>query len=542
MSRHVPVLIVGGGPVGLLLAAELGSRGIRCLLIEQDRPEERTKFSRIMQIGVRTMEFVRRLGAIERVKNWGFPPDFPLDNVFVTSLSGYELARFKMYSLGSIGPNSYSPEHQWHCPQSIFDPILQALAASFPSVTLRYRCRVDGIEEHDERVMARLTDRASGETETIEADYLVGCDGSSSTVRECLGIAMQGEWLIDRSLNIEFRTPCLSRLHDKGDAGRYICIGPEGTWSTTMAVDGKELWRILLYSKTEDVATIDAGAIVRRLLGKDFDFTIASVTSWSRRALNAERYRGGRVFLAGDAAHSHPPNGGFGMNTGAADAADLGWKLAAVLQGWAAPGLLDSYEIERRPVCQRAIDEAMAELHRLREETRYPEIDAATEAGAETRRALGERLKSAFAGSRVWYRWGIHLGYIYDGSPIIVPDGTPLPPDDTYGYQPTARPGARAPHALLEDGRSILDLFGRGFMLLRFDKRMEAARLIEAARARGMPLQLYDVADSAIAALYERKLVLVRPDGHVAWRGDDLPIDCAALTDRLRGAARTAIL
>ncbi|HZT50409.1 MAG TPA: FAD-dependent monooxygenase [Stellaceae bacterium] len=538
MTGRAPVLIAGGGPAGLLLAAELGWRGVACLLVEQDPPEARTKFSRIMQVGVRTMEFLRRLGAVERVKGWDFPRDFPFDNVFVTSLKGYEIARFEMYSLGAIKPNPWSPEHQWHCPQYVFDPILQELASSFPSVTLRHGCRLDSFEDRGDAVVATLVDVASGARETVEAGYLVGCDGFASTVRERLGIAMEGEYFIDRSLNIEFRTSDLSRHHDKGNAGRYICVGPEGTWSTTMAVDGRELWRILLYTKTEDVSGIDAAAIVRRLVGGDIDFTISAVVGWSRRALNAAKFRKGRVFLAGDAAHSHPPNGGFGMNTGAADAADLGWKLAAVLDGWAPPALLDSYEVERRPVCQRAIDEAMRELHRLRDET-YPGIDAPTEEGARLRHALGEKLRRGFAGSRVWYRWGMHLGYIYEPSPIVVPDGTPLPPDDTYGYAPTARPGARAPHFLLPDGRSVLDLFGRGFVLLRFDRGTDAEGILAAARARRVPLDLHDVTDAAAGALYASRLALVRPDGHVAWRGDAAPRDAAAFIDRVRGAAIT---
>ncbi|HEY1506991.1 MAG TPA: FAD-dependent monooxygenase, partial [Stellaceae bacterium] len=252
----------------------------------------------------------------------------------------------------------------------------------------------------------------------------------------------------------------------------------------------------------------------------------------------ADRFRQGRVFLAGDAAHVHPPNGGFGMNTGIGDAADLGWKLEAVIRGWADPALLDSYESERIPICERVIEEAMKELRRLKGNIDLTEIAAATPVGDALRQRVRERLEGEFSGSRVWHRWGIHLGAIYENSPITMPDGTPRLIDDTYDYTPTTRPGSRAPHLWLRPGVSILDLFGRNHVLLRFGADApDAAPLRDAALGRGVPLDIHTIENAEAAQLYERKLVLVRPDGYVAWRGDRLPAQPLALIDRIRGAS-----
>ena len=535
MATTTPILIIGGGPVGLMLSAELGWRGIPSLLVERDPPEERLKFSRILVVSVRSMELLRRMGASEIVRNWGFPPDFPLDNVFVTSLNGYELGRFKMYSLGAAIEDPYSPQHQWHCTQVVFDPIMQRLADSFPASTIRYRAKLVALDQDERRVLATVEDVATGAREQIEAQYVVGCDGFTGSTRKLLGIGTHGIEFIDHSLNIEFRVDDLARFHDKGNAGRYICIGPEGTWGTCMVVDGKGLWRILMYGDTDNLSAADIEAIIRRLARRDFPFEVVSCVPWSRRALMADRFRHGRVFLAGDAAHVHPPNGGFGMNTGIGDASDLGWKLEAVIRGWAAPAVLDSYEIERIPVCQRVIDEATKELERLRGAGRLPDIDQPTPAGERLREQIREQLKKEFTGSRVWHRWGIHLGALYDPSPIIVSDGTPRPADDTYDYAPMARPGSRAPHFWLAPGRSVLDLFGRHHVLLCFGDRMpDADALLAAARDGGMPLDVHVIDHADGARLYENRLVLVRPDGYVAWRGDAAanPHDTI---DRIRG-------
>ena len=272
---------------------------------------------------------------------------------------------------------------------------------------------------------------------------------------------------------------------------------------------------------------------MRRCFGRDIPYTIEDKSFWVRKRTVADRFSDGRVFLAGDAAHAHPPNGGLGMNTGIQDAFDLGWKLAATLAGWGGEVLLESYDHERRPASARAAEVSLANYRRLVSAAQRAEIYAPTPAGAAARREIGARLVEE--NEKSWHPIGVHLGYIYHPSPIVVPDSTPMPPDDTVGYVPTAFPGARAPHAWLAEGRSILDLFGAGFVLLAFAD-VPTAALERAAAARAMPFVVHHIRQREIAELYGRALVLVRPDGHVAWRGDQVPDDAQALIDTVRGA------
>jgi 2-polyprenyl-6-methoxyphenol hydroxylase-like FAD-dependent oxidoreductase len=492
--------------------------------------------------GIRTVEFCRRWGIAGKVKDWGFPRDLPFDNVFVTSLNGHELGRIPMPSLAQAPLLDCSPEQFAHCPQFVFDPILAARARSFPTVTLRYHCTMTSFVEDPTGITAELADAASGRRETVQAQYLVGCDGYSSTVRRALGIELRGVHFIDRAVNVMFRCPDLTAVHDKGPAGRYVLIGPKGPWASLTPADGRESWRLMIYSEEEDEpVAVNAAAEVQRAAGRDFAFEILSVGRWVRRRMVADRYGTGRVFIAGDAAHVMPPNGGLGMNTGVADAVDLGWKLAAVVQGWGGPHLLDSYEAERRPVGIRQCDEAMRNFERYGTRKPAPHVLEATPDGERTRAEIGRRLAT---GNRM--AWDnpvhVHLGYRYDGSPVCVADGAPPPePEDLRLYEQSSHPGGRAPHAWLADGRSTLDLFGRNFVLLRFGGLGRSGDdLAAAARKRGMPLDVVDLAEPAIAELYARKLVLVRPDGHVAWRGDDTPADPLALIDRARGALAKA--
>ena len=537
----VPVLIVGGGPVGLALALDLGWRGVPCLVVEQGDGE--VIDAKMFATGIRTVEFCRRWGIAEEVKHWGFPDDFPFDNVFVTSLNGHELGRIAMPALRDIAPFPTSPEQFAHCPQFVFDPILAKAARSYPGVTLRYRCRFASLHETQDGVEAELIDETTGAHERVHARYLVGCDGFASTVRAALGIEMHGIGIINRSVNVMFNASALWDAHDKGKAGRYVIIGPEGAWASLTPADGAERWRLMIHGEPDmDPNSVDAVQEVRRAIGRDVDFKILKVGHWVRRRMVADHYGRGRVFLAGDAAHVMPPNGGLGMNTGIGDAVDLGWKLAATYHGWGGPALLASYEPERRPVGIRQCDEAMRNFERYGSRRPVPHVTDETPEGERVRAELGRRLRSSNA-----LAWDnplhTHLGYCYAGSPIIVPDGEPPPePEDTRLYTQTSHPGCRAPHAWLADGRSTLDQFGRNFTLLRLGPDAPPADLIAAAARRcGMPLDVVALRDPEVVELYARKLVLVRPDGHVAWRADALPTDATGLIDRIRGAAmRTA--
>jgi 2-polyprenyl-6-methoxyphenol hydroxylase-like FAD-dependent oxidoreductase len=532
----VPVLVVGGGPVGLALAGDLGWRGIACTLVEQS--DGSIYQPRMDLVGIRTMEFCRRWGIVPAVEGSPYPRDYAQDNIYLTSLTGYELGRERFPGIGQAPPPKESPQRRERCPQNMFDPILRAFAASQNNVALRYRTRLVSFTQASDLVTAVVENAETGAREEILARYIVGCDGARSLVRETLGIAMQGNPVLTYTTNVIFRCPHLLSLHDKGKAYRHIFIGPEGTWSTIVAINGRDEWRFSIIGGAEqrDYTTDDIKAAIRRAVGRDFDFEILSVLPWVRRELVAERYRGGRGFIAGDAVHVMSPTGGFGMNTGIQDVVDLSWKLAATIEGWGGDGLLDSYGIERQPIGTRNVTEASGNLRRMLSVPPHPDLLDDTPQGAATREKVGREFSETMR--REWFTLGAHLGYRYENSPISWPDGTAAPSDDPRAYVPTARPGHRAPHAFLADGRSTLDLFGRGFALIGFGAdAAQAAPLLEAAQKRNLPLTFTAIAEPHIAALYQRKFALVRPDGHVAWRGDHMPEDALCVIDVVRGAA-----
>jgi 2-polyprenyl-6-methoxyphenol hydroxylase-like FAD-dependent oxidoreductase len=528
------VLIVGGGPVGLALAAELGWRGIRCELIEQSDGTISTP--KMNEVNTRTMEFCRRWGVADAVGNCPFPGDYSLDVVFVTSLTGHELARMRRPTRAQQKAESYSPERPQICSQFWFDPILRAFAQSQPSVILRYRTRLESFEASADGVTVELHDLESGNRETVRADYLVGCDGAMSAIRETLGIGLSGQGILGHPVHLFFRTPDLLGQCGKAPGVFFLAIDRNGLWANIRVIDpASGLWRLMALDSDgkQRPDTVDRSGLLRRAVGRPIDVEWKGVSVWTRRSVVAERYSRGRVFLAGDAVHQLSPTGALGMNTGIGDAVDLGWKLAATLSGWGGPGLLASYDAERRPIGFRNVGMA-AEFYLAHGGFAggIAVIDDDSDDGRQLRRRLGDSLTRDVG--RMFRTAGLQLGYRYEESPICIDDGTPPMPDDPEKFVPSARPGSRAPHALLADGRSTLDLLGRGFVLLRFGEA-DSAGLEEAAAVVGMPLKVANIDETEVGTLYERNLVLVRPDGHVAWRGESVPNDAAALVNRVRG-------
>jgi 2-polyprenyl-6-methoxyphenol hydroxylase-like FAD-dependent oxidoreductase len=539
MTVDASVLIVGGGPVGLALAGDLGWRGVSSTLIE--RGDGSVSQPKMDMIGIRSMEFCRRWGIVPWVESAGYNRDYPQDCAWVTDLNGYEFGREYFQPPSQEKPPAQSPQKRERCPQNFFDPVLQRFAAQSQKASLQFNTELVDFEDRGDKVAARVRDLLTGEVRELLADYLVGCDGGASQVRQSLGIAMSGDAVLTYTTNVIFRCDGLERLHGMKPAYRYIFIGPEGTWATLVAINGRDQWRFSLIGDDQRRAITEeeARTAILRAVGVPFEFEILSMLPWVRRQLVANQYGRGRVFIAGDAAHLTSPTGGFGMNTGLLDVVNLSWKLAGVLQGWGGPELLATYESEQHPVAVRNVSEAGENLRRMLS-PRILQPDAAvfdqdSPDIAAARQEYGARYTEMM--KREWFSIGIHLGYVYEGSPIVVPDGTPRPPDEVSTYTPSARPGARAPHAWLAEGRSTLDLFGKGFVLLRFGANPPPAdALVRAAQNAGLPLEVVDILDDKAAALYERRLVLVRPDGQVAWRADTLPADAGGLVDRVRGA------
>jgi 2-polyprenyl-6-methoxyphenol hydroxylase-like FAD-dependent oxidoreductase len=527
-------LIVGAGPVGLALASDLGWRGIACTIVEQgdgtiDHPRANAE-------NARSMEFFRRWGVADRVRTSGTPEDFTQSVVYATALNGYEVAHIDRPGHGGRGGSAISPERPQRCNQLFLDPILRGLARSFPSVTLRHSVKFESFTATPGGIRAILNDLKSDKRESVHAEFLIDAGGGRSGIGKTLGIELEGPPAIEYNLNVFVRIPNLwanARVHE---AAMYFFVEPEGIWRTLVDIDGDALWRLGLRGKAyfDHPESVDVASHLRALIGADVPFEEISRRGWIARDLVANSYGSGCVFVAGDAAHQNTPSGGFGMNTGLGDAVDLGWKLAARLEGWGGAHLLETYESERRPVAQRNVRQATENFTRDRRREIDPAIADPGPDGEKARVLLGERLYATQ--SRQYVTDGTALGYRYS-SPIVIDDGTPPPPDTIETYTPSARPGGRAPHAWLSDGESTLDLFGRGFTLLSFDAESAgSARIASAFASAGVPLRTYTIGNVEIAKLYEQKLVLVRPDGHVAWRGAEDPEDPGAMVDRVRGA------
>jgi 2-polyprenyl-6-methoxyphenol hydroxylase-like FAD-dependent oxidoreductase len=531
---QVEVLIVGAGPVGLSAAIELGRRGVRCLVVERN---DRVGYSpRAKTTNVRTREHLRRWGIADALRQASpIAPDRPSTVVFATRMNGHFLARFENALSGSRERNNlYSEEAQW-VPQYILEDVLRQRAQSFACVTVRFETEFVSFEQTAQGVTAKVRDLRSGSIATVESAYLIGADGARSAVREAIGAAMVGQGAFSKNYTIIFKAPDLAARNKFEQAIMYWMVN-EDVPSLLGPMDEQGLWFFMATKLDADPATIDAVDLIRRGTGlSDLAIEIVATDFWVAHRLVADSYARGRVFLAGDACHLHPPFGGFGMNMGIGDAVDLGWKMAARLGGWGGNDLLASYEIERRKVHERTIAEAVYNYGSVANQLVRPALEEPGVIGEATRREVADIIAATKV--REFKTLGIVLGMRYEDSPIVVPDGSEPPVDHYMLYVPSAHPGCLAPHLWLEDGSSLYDHFGDGFTLLVTAGNAKAAdAFLAVAAKRNVPVKVLALPDNRLRGRYEAGFALIRPDQHVAWRGNSFPADCDALLARITGA------
>jgi 2-polyprenyl-6-methoxyphenol hydroxylase-like FAD-dependent oxidoreductase len=545
-ERVSSVLIVGAGPVGLTLALDLARRGIDVTIIER-RSKGEPPDPKCNHVSARSMEIFRRLGVAAELRNAGLPEDYPHSVAFRTAFTGREYGRIHIPCRRDRFIDRTGADSDWPTPelphrinQLMLEPILFDYVAATPRVRIFNRVALESFVQYEDQVTAVARDLDSGEVRHYCASYLVGCDGSKSTVRRGLGIKLKGDAEFLRVQATFIRAPQLIALQQHERAWMTQTAHPMWTGSV-IAIDGREHWMTfnILRSDKTDFDAVDRDGSIRTILGvgPEFSYEIISKQDWIGRRLIAERFRDRRVFLAGDAAHIWAPFGGYGMNAGIADATNLSWQLAAHLNGWAPAAILEAYEAERWPITEQISHLAISQGE---EETQRRSVvpDAILEEGPEGDRVRAEAGRIACEiNVKQFAAAGLNFGYFYDNSPLIAYDGDAHPSYTIGSFSPSTVPGCRVPHLWLDDGRSLYDALGPEYTLLRFDPSADVAPLTSAAQQRGFPLSVLDVFSREAPALYSTKLLLARPDQHVAWRGDDLPADPLGLIDHLRGAS-----
>ena len=539
-TQRTSVLIVGAGPAGLALAIELGQRSVPCILIERN---DRVGYApRAKTTNVRTREHMRRWGIADKLRAASpLGLDYPSNVVFVTRLNGHALTKIENAMYCAPGKNPLYSEHAQWIPQYTVEEVMRAHVQTLAGVELRFSSELVSFEQSEGGIVAKVLDIVSGATFSVQCEYLVGADGARSTVRTAIGATMHGSYGLSRNYNVVFRAPGLAEAHAHGPAIMYWQINKDFP-SLIGPMDTGDKWFFMPTQLIEGqkITPEEAPALIRQATGLDIAVEVLSTDEWVASRLIADKYRDRRVFLVGDACHLHPPFGGYGMNMGVADGVDLGWKIAAALQGWGGPALLASYEQERRPVHEFVMDEAVANHAVLGKQLWQEGLEDSTADGERLRGEVGQHIQAVKM--REFNTLGVVLGYRYDDSPVVVPDGTPPPAHDFLNYVPSARPGALAPHAWLHDGSSLYDHFGQGFTLLAAHDADAAVleRAREAARKAGVPLKVIQPGERILKDLYQATYTLIRPDQHVAWRADEWPAEAGAVLARICGLGEQA--
>ncbi len=527
-----PVLIAGGGPVGMTLALELARYGVRSILVE--RNESTTRHPKMDLTNGRSMELYRRLGLVEPLRKVGVPEDHPFDVVWATSGTGHLLHRFAYPSSADweqqsaqTNDGSFTREAPMRVSQIVLEPVLKAAVDAHPLIDVRFGWAFESQQQDDEGVTSVIRRSGSETRTTVRSQWLAGCDGGGSTVRGQVDIALNGQHVVGYVYMVHFRSSARELLAQFGIAWHLQTAA-----GTLVAQDDKDTWTLHVpmpptFNPETDKEGLNPTDMLRAFVGQDVPHEVLVANLWTPHLVVAERYRKGRVFLAGDSAHQFIPTGGYGMNTGVGDAVDLGWKLAALINGWAGDTLLDSYERERRPIALQNL-EAAGRNFGVRVQIAEAffgamaegALDEPNDAGAARRHRLGTRI--AELGNAENESWGVEHGYRYDDSPVIASEAQAAAPFDPLRCNASTHPGSRLPHVFIDSGRSLHDDLGREFSLLVIGEH-DTGPFVAAAAKMGIPLSLVSLRADPKLDVLEQSLILVRPDQHVAWRGTRVP-------------------
>ena len=526
------VVVAGGGPVGLAAAIELGQRGIPCLVVEPRTTVAHTR-PRCKTINVRSMAHLRRWGLADRLRARApLSTKWSQEVVFCTSLAGQELSHFTgVFGLTAQGDRF--PELGQQAPQYVLEELLREVVEELTPCQLVTGSRVVAVRQDDAEALVTVEDQ-EGRRSVVAAEYVLGCDGPRSVVRDQIGSDYVGDFALRPNFGMMFRAPDLWQRVRHRPAVQYWVVN-RGAPSLIGPVDLEGLWWMIAIGVDRETGERDGQQLIQSAVGAPVKAKIVSTDPWTARMQIVNQLRCGRVFLAGDAAHLNPPFGGHGLNTGLGDAVDLGWKLAAVLDGWGGPLMLDSYEVERRPVQAAVIDAAVANMSVLSAELLHDGLEVPGPVGDRARELANARIQETKAAE--FHALDLVLGSSFEYSPLTAPDSG----EATSGHHQSGnsgRPGTLLPHAWLSPGRSIYDELGRDLTLLVVGGEPAGARAMfeQVCRERGAPLSVVDLREAGLRDRYHANLMLVRPDQHVAWRGDGPPQDPVALIDRVRGA------